>query len=574
MNTKSVLRELEREHKQLVHAMRLPDSVLTLESRSEYKHFDLSFARELIGMDQPWGSEDVFDPKNRIMTEVFMGSDEAKQLYYASENDLLRKVKETAADQEHKGPYDIFESVFPVRVRGNVIHLLRTGKYRIAPFTEKDLKDLAFFCNVPLKQVREAVAVLPIYTPEQVDDMRRTYGRLRDSIKLAFREHIRLMEMTAMQLQNERLSALGSLAEGMAHHFNNLLSIILGYSSMVLDRAEVRGETSEAIRKVTEAAQRGRRFTEEILSLSESFTDEEPTVISLHERVQGALTLMQARLKAGIQLTSQFAAENDRVVAPQGIIHHIAFNAIANAIDSMPNGGRLLIKSENITTEERGARRDFVRLTVTDSGLFPLRKGKSQTAEDTSAEERLAPKLASLLGQVASLDGTVTVKSEKDQSTTLEITLPAATAADESAPQKRIRRRLAPSRIWVADDDAVMREMCQRVLTEEQHEVEEVTTGHEFMSRFENEEERPELLIYDFSMPDVTGLEVCRWLREKGHRLPVILVSGFTPDHPEIKKTLKLRKTFLLQKPFSFRDMSDLVTIALGETLIEEAPLV
>lgn len=574
MKTNTVLRELEREHKQLVHAMRLPDSVLKLESRSEYKHFDLSFARELIGMDQPWGSEDVFDPKNRIMTEVFMGSDEAKQLYYASENDLLRKVKESAADQEHKGPYDIYESVFPVRVRGNVIHLLRTGKYRIAPFTEKDLKDLAFFCNVPLKQVREAVAVLPIYTPEQVDDMRRTYGRLRDSIKLAFREHIRLMEMTAMQLQNERLSALGSLAEGMAHHFNNLLSIILGYSSMVLDRAEVRGETSEAIRKVTEAAQRGRRFTEEILSLSESFTDEEPTVISLHERVQGALTLMQARLKAGIQLTSQFAAENDRVVAPQGIIHHIAFNAIANAIDSMPNGGRLLIKSENIATEERGVQRDFVRLTVTDSGMFPLRKGKAHTAEDTSAEERLAPKLASLLGQVASLDGTVTVRSEKDQSTTLEITLPAATAADESAPQKRVRRRLAPSRIWVADDDAVMREMCQRVLTEEQHEVEEVTTGHEFMARFENEEERPELLIYDFSMPDVTGLEVCRWLREKGHRLPVILVSGFTPDHPEIKKTLKLRKTFLLQKPFSFRDMSDLVTIALGETLIEETPLV
>lgn len=574
MKPNTLLRDLEREHKQLLHSMRLPDSVLKLESRSEYKHFDLSFARELIGMDQPWGSEDVFDPKNRIMTEVFMGSDEARQLYYASENDLLRKVKETAADQEHKGPYDIYESVFPVRVRGNVIHLLRTGKYRIAPFTEKDLKDLAFFCNVPLKTVREAVAVLPIYTPEQVDDMKRTYGRLRDSIKLAFREHIRLMELTAVQLQNERLNALGSLAEGMAHHFNNLLSIILGYSSMILDRAEIKGETSEAIRKVTEAAQRGRRFTEEILSLSESFTDEEPTVISVHERLQGALTLMQARLKAGIQLTSQLAAENDRVVAPQGIIHHIAFNAIANAIDSMPSGGRLLVKTENVTLEEHGARRDYLRFTVTDSGLFPLKKGKALSPDDTSAEERLAPKLANLLGQVASLDGTVTVKSEKDQSTTLEITLPAATAADEAAPQKRIRRRLAPSRIWVADDDSVMREMCQRVLTEEQHEVEEITSGHEFMSRFENEEDRPELLMYDFNMPDVTGLEICRWLREKGHKLPVILVSGFTPDHPEIKKALKLRKTFLLQKPFSFRDMSDLVTIALGETLIEEAPLV
>jgi CheY-like chemotaxis protein len=574
MKTDHVLRDLEREHKQLVHSMRLPDSVLKLESRSEYKHFDLTFARELIGMDQPWGSEDVFDPKNRIMTDVFMGSEESKQLYYASENDLLRKIKETATDQEHKGPFDIYESVFPVRVRGNVIHLLRTGKYRIAPFNEKDLKDLAFFCNVPLKTVREAVAVLPIYTPEQVDDMKRTHSRLRDAIKLAFREHIRLMEMTAMQLQNERLSALGSLAEGMAHHFNNLLSIILGYSSMVLDRAEIKNETSEAIRKVTDAAQRGRRFTEEILALSESFTDEEPTVISVHERVQGALTLMQSRIKAGIQLTSQLAAENDRVVAPQGIIHHIAFNAIANAIDSMPSGGRLIIKSENLDIEEHGARRAYFRLTVSDSGLFPLKKGKAQSPDDTSAEERLAPKLASLLGQVASLDGTVTVKSDKEQSTTLEITLPAATAADESAPQKRIRRRLAPSRIWVADDDAVMREMCQRVLTEEQHAVEEVTSGLEFMSRFENEEERPELLIYDFSMPDVTGLEACRWLRDKGHRIPIILVSGFSPDHPEIKKALKMRKTFLLQKPFSFRDMSDLVTIALGETLIEEMPTV
>jgi CheY-like chemotaxis protein len=574
MKPQNLLKELEREYKKLLHAMRLPDSVLNLESRSAYKHFDLTFARELIGMDQPWGSEDVFNPKNRIVSDVFLASDESKQLYYASENDLLRKIKETTSDQEHKGPYDIYESIFPVRVRGNVIHLIRTGKYRIAPFTEKDLKDLAFFCSVPLKTVREAVAVLPIYTPEQVDDLKQTHARLRDSMKMAFREHIRLMEMTAQQLQNERLSALGSLAEGMAHHFNNLLSIILGYSSMILDRAELKNDTAEAMRKVTESAQRGRRFTEEILALSESFADEEPSVCSVHERLQGALTLMQSRIKSGIQLVSNLDAGNDRVVAPQGIIHHVAFNAIANAVDSMPNGGRLMLKTENIDLEEHGTTRSYFRLTVVDSGMLPLKKGKAQSPEDTSAEERLAPKLASLFGQVASLDGTVTVKSEKDHSTTLEITLPAATAADEAAPQKRVRRRLAPSRIWVADDDPVMLEMCQRVLTEEQHEVEEISSGNEFMSRFSNEEERPELLIYDFSMPDVTGLEICRWLRDNGHRIPIILISGFTPDHPEIKKALKLRKTFLLQKPFSFRDMSDRVTIALGETLIEEVPMI
>lgn len=574
MKSENLLRDVEKEYKKLIHSMRLPDSVLTIESRSAYKHFDLGFARELIGVDQPWGSEDVFDQKHRIISDVFMASNEARQLYLASENDLLRKVKETAKDQDHQGPYGIFESVYPVRIRGNVIHIIRTGKYRVAPFTEKDLKDLAFFSGVPLKTIREAVITLPIYTPEQVDDLKQTHRRLRDTVKLAFREHIHLMELTAQQLQAERLNALGSLSEGMAHHFSNLLSIILGYSSMILDRSELKGETAEAMGKVTEAAQKGRRFTEEILALSESFSDEEPTVSSVHERLNGALTLLQARMKGGIQLSTQFDAENDRIVAPQGIIHHIAFNAIANAIDSMPNGGKLSMKTENLNLEEHGKQRHYFRMTITDHGLFPLKKGKTLSADDTSAEERLAPKLASLFGQVAGLDGTVTMRSEKNQSTTLEITIPTATEADEAAPIKRVRRRLAPSRIWVADDDNVMREMCHRVLTEEQHEVEEIISGNEFIERFNNEDDQPELLIYDFGMPDITGLEVCRWMRDNGHRIPIILISGFAPDHPEIKKALKLRKTFLLQKPFSFRDMSDLVTIALGETLIEETPMV
>lgn len=572
MKNNSILKQLEVEHKQLVHAMRLPDSILNVESRHAYKHFDLGFARELIGADQPWGSEDAFDPKNRIVVDVFLASDEGKQLYLASENDLLRKVKEAAADQEHKGPFDIRESIFPVRVRGQVIHLIRTGKYRTAPFNEKDLKELAFICNAPMKAVREAVAQLPIYTPEQVDDLKRVHARLRDSIKLALREHIRTMELTALQLQQERLSSLGSLAEGMAHHFSNLLSIILGYSSLLFDRPEVRKGNEESILKITEAAQRGRRFTEEILALSESFADEEPAASSLHERLNGALTLMQSRIKAGIKLTTHFDAANDKVIAPPGIIHHIAFNAIANAIDSMPNGGRLEIRTENLNLKGDAGEHTHLRVTVIDSGSGSHR-ALIPGAADTGADGSVAPKVSSLLGLVASLDGTATTRTEKDLSTVLEITLPAATADEMAAPPKRIRRRLAPSRIWVADDDPVVREMCRRVLTEEAHEVMEVASGQEFTERFMAGKETPELLIYDFGMPDITGLEVCRWLRDNNHRTPVILISGFSSDHPEIKKALKMRKTFLLQKPFSFRDMSDLVTIALGETLIEEAPV-
>lgn len=572
MNNFTNLSALELENKQLLHSMLLPDSVLNVSSKHAYKHFDLGFARELVGPDQPWGTNDAFDPKTRIVVDVFLANEASKKLYYASENDLLRTVKETVADQDHEGPFGIRESVFPVRLRGSVIHIIRTGKYRTAPFSEKDLNELAFVCNVPMKTVREAVAYLPIYTPEQVDDLKRVHARLRDSIKLALREHVRLMELTGQQMQQERLSALGSLSEGMAHHFSNLLSIILGYSSMLLDRATVREENVEAIRKISEAAQRGRRFTEEILGISESLDSEEPAVASLHERISGTLTLMQTRLKSGIKVNTALEASNDKVVALPGIIHHIAFNAITSAIESMPYGGSLSIRTENVDVKDETGERVELRLTVTDTGIAPGRRNLPPTASDTDADNAVAPRMASLLGLVASLDGTATTRIEDSGLSVLEITLPAATAEEQASPKKNIRRRLAPSHIWVADDDPVVREMCRRVLTEDAHEVREIASGEDFMGAFKDAAEPPELLIYDFGMPDITGSEICQWLREEGHRTPVILISGYSADHPEIKKALKLRKTFLLQKPFSFRDMSDLVTIALGETLIEEAP--
>jgi len=79
---------------------------------------------------------------------------------------------------------------------------------------------------------------------------------------------------------------------------------------------------------------------------------------------------------------------------------------------------------------------------------------------------------------------------------------------------------------------------------------------------------KADLIIMDFSMPEYNGLQLCQWLRDEGAKTPVILVSGFAANQPDIKKALKLKKTHFLQNPFSFREMADTVTVALGETLI------
>ena len=115
-----------------------------------------------------------------------------------------------------------------------------------------------------------------------------------------------------------------------------------------------------------------------------------------------------------------------------------------------------------------------------------------------------------------------------------------------------------------------MTEVHRRVLAEDGHTVEQVGTGEELLKKLAVAPHKPDLIVYDFSMPDLDGFEICTRLRKDAVRTPVLLLSGFKVDQPEVRETLKLRKTFFLQKPFSFRDMSDMVTVALGETLIEE----
>ena len=112
--------------------------------------------------------------------------------------------------------------------------------------------------------------------------------------------------------------------------------------------------------------------------------------------------------------------------------------------------------------------------------------------------------------------------------------------------------------------------MCDQVLSAEGHTVQLMESGKEIHERWELPQKKPDLMIIDFSMPEYNGLEICQWLKDHDSTVPVILVSGFSSTQPDIHRALQLRKTYFLRKPFSFRELTDTVTVALGETLIGE----
>lgn len=561
------IQELEATREQLIKSLNLFDLAASKEAPGFLKLLDLPFAKDLLrGSDLPWGAEGLY-PETAQFVAQLSRSESGKRIFLESDIEALKAVKKTGADQIHRGPLGLREAVFPVKIRDAVVHCLWSGKMLDREMDAGDIAEVARLAEIPKGEAADMARTLPVLSKKQVDRTISFMGLLRDSIERAIGQHMQAASLTQQLVQSERAQSLGTLSGGVAHHFNNLLSVILGYSSFVLNREQLSPEASDALRKITEAAQRGRRLTEEILAFLGSEVEED-IPCQLHETITSVLSLLESKTGAAVRVETRLKAARDVVMAQPSSIRQIVFNLLTNAIDSMPAGGVLTVSTTNTQMATESGKQEYVQLEVADSsGALPKIPG-GEGATEALAGDRVSMKLSSVYGMVGRLDGTVVVSAEPGTLTRVQVLLPAISGAGEAREEKKIRRRLAPSLIWVVDDDAIFREMCKQVLSDEGHTVEEMSGGREFQERWRRGGVRPDLILMDFSMPEYNGLQLCEWLRAEGSKVPVILVSGFSSTQPDIRKALRLKKTFFLQKPFSFREMADTVTVALGETLI------
>lgn len=362
------------------------------------------------------------------------------------------------------------------------------------------------------------------------------------------------VELSQAARDDERLRSLGALSAGVAHHFNNLLSVILGYSSHLLNREELSEDAERGLRQISEAAQKGRRLTEEILAFSGSEV-EEVVACSMHDILRGVLSLLITQMAGRIKVVEELNATRDSIRGPRSLLHQLAFNLLTNAMDSMPEGGTLHLETSNVDGPmDNGEQVEHLLISVKDSG-------------SAGRPHERADKLQDLMDR---LDGSASTTSEIGAMRSAQIMLPLGRSVSKPAIERPSRKRLAPSLIWIVDDDPIFCEMCERVLSDDGHEVRTLTNGSELLKEWPATDVHPNLLIIDFSMPEYSGSELCTWLREQGSKAPIILVSGLAPTQPDIHKALKMRKTYFLQKPFPVPELADIVTVALGETLLGE----
>ena len=289
------IRELAAVKEHLLQSLRLFDLAASAHAPDFLKRIDLPAMKELLGeTDLPRGEEGLLYPDSGKLLAAIRKSEEGQKLLLSSDVDLLKQVSETGKDQVHKGPLGFFEAVFPVKVRGQVVHCLWSGKFREQPFASEEITEVARLAGVSRAEAEELAKAVPVLSKKQVDRAMAFCGRFRGALEQAMTHQLHSAELTQQLVQSERTHSVGTLSGGVAHHFNNLLSVILGYSSFVLNREQVSDEAADALHKIAEAAQRGRRLTEEILAFLGSEVEEEAPC-DVHETVNNVLSLLESK---------------------------------------------------------------------------------------------------------------------------------------------------------------------------------------------------------------------------------------------------------------------------------------
>jgi PAS domain S-box-containing protein len=380
--------------------------------------------------------------------------------------------------------------------------------------------------------------------------------------------------------QAQKMEAIGQLAGGVAHDFNNMLAVMRGNAELLLLEVNPHNaRASEGLKQITAAAERAANLTRQLLAFSRKQVMQSRPVL-LNEIVADLTKMLKRIIGENIDLQCHYGASLPYVRADTGMIEQVLINLVVNARDAMPSGGQLHISTELATFNAVSARANpearpgqFVRLIVRDTGEgiapanLPRIFDPFFTTKDPGKGTGLG--LATVYGIVKQHEGWVEVVSRPGTGAAFHIYLPASrlSAAKAAAPSAEPPLRGGSETILLVEDDAAVRLVTRRVLESLGYKVWEATQAREAMEIWGVHAGEIDLLLSDIVMPDGTsGRELAEQLRIQSADLKIILMSGYSPETAG-RETEFFRRSEIrfLQKPCSSNVLLDAVRNCLDE---------
>ena len=401
--------------------------------------------------------------------------------------------------------------------------------------------------------------------------IRDRYGKLCGAVML-FRDVSRARQMMDQASHSQKMEAVGRLAGGVAGDFNNLLTIITGYSELLRSEPALGNPFRRFADEINLAAERAAGLTRQLLAFG-SGQVVQPRLIDVNTVIANTDTMIRRLLGRNIELVFLPGPALARVKCDPGQIEQIIVNLAMNSRDAMPKGGKFVIETANIDVDEGdGARRvgvepgSYIMMAVSDTGCGMDAETRSRLFEPFFTTKgqgrRTGLGLSIVYGIVKQNQGQITVYSQPDCGTIFEIYLPRAKESVEMPP------RAAPTHagkgsetVLLVDDEDSVRKLCSSVLQSNGYTVVEAADGQAGLAAFEKLGGHVDLLLTDVVMPHMNGFELAANLAHRDAQMGVLFMSGYR-DNP-MGQSGEDRRGAFLDKPFT----PDMLLLKVRESL-------
>jgi two-component system, cell cycle sensor histidine kinase and response regulator CckA len=362
-------------------------------------------------------------------------------------------------------------------------------------------------------------------------------------------------------LQSQKMEAIGRLAGGVAHDFNNMLTIISGYNRMVLDQLSPMDRLRGFHEEIGKAAERAESLTKQLLAFSRRQLMQ-PRVIDVNELLGHADKLLRRLIGEDIELILALAPGAGTIRADPGHIEQAVFNLAVNARDAMPRGGRLVIETGRVRLDEIYARThtgvkpgDYVMIAVSDTGTGMDAETRGHIFEPffTTKEQGKGTGLGlpMVYGTVKQSEGDIWVYSEPGRGTTFKLYFPQTNENPETlASVESPRAARGTETLMVVEDEDSVRELVATMLRQAGYTVLGATGAEQAVEIWASHKSPIAMLITDVVMPYVSGRQLAGQLLESHPDLKILFLSGYTENSVVHNGVLDAGVNFLA-KPFS-----------------------
>ncbi len=401
-----------------------------------------------------------------------------------------------------------------------------------------------------------------VWTRISASVARDAEGRAHFAIKMV-EDITERRNLEAKFIEAQKMEVIGQLASGVAHDFNNILAVIMGYSELTMQKLNSDPELASYLETIRSAAERATGLTRQLLIFSRKQTVQ-PTILDLNEVVKDLEKMLRRLIDENIELTLVLGEKIGHVKADSGYLGQVLMNLVVNARDAMPNGGKLTIATHNASLEENYAQTppgvkpgDYVMFSVSDTGTGMTEEVKARLFE---AFFTTKPKgkgtglgLATCKTIVQQTGGYIDLCSELGKGTTFKVYLPLVDLPLDVAPRASQTGPLPRGNetVLVVEDDPAVRHLARNVLQAQGYTVLSAANGQDGLHTARDHHGPPiRLVLTDVIMPLMGGKVMAEWLKTADSNLKILFTSGYTDGAIDRHGVLEAGVEFL-PKPYS-----------------------